>query len=174
VRYWYFLPVFDLSSTVYAEFPRVLVFEAEVCKRRLVSADLCVVQVVEEPVKPAEPEVPAAVVTVPKPAVAVSSSSSVSVSDKVGVVFVASGTANETLKARTLEMLAGRGVTEVTVASVMSPLQLPFAIKQMVAKGSTALTSVIVIAAFTEEVRPSLARAFSRSIRRVGGIPGGP
>lgn len=70
---------------------------------------------------------------------------------QVGVVVVGSGSANESLKARTMEVLSSRGVVQVCVGSVFSPLQLPFAVKKMLAKGG--FTAVIVVAAFTEEVR---------------------
>lgn len=67
------------------------------------------------------------------------------------MVVVGSGSANESLKARTMEVLSSRGVVQVCVGSVFSPLQLPFAVKKMLAKGG--FTAVIVVAAFTEEVR---------------------
>lgn len=105
---------------------------------------------VEEPVKAAEPEPAAVVPTVPKVVVAPVATTT-NVTDKVALVVATSSPAGESLKARTLEVLQSRGISQVTVTSVLSLLQLPFATKQLLARGG-GFTSVIVIAAITEEV----------------------
>lgn len=112
---------------------------------------MCEQKPVEEPVKAAEPEPAAVVPAVPK-VVAAPVVAATNVTDKVALVVASGSPAGESLKARTLEVLQARGISQVTVTSVLSLLQLPFATKQLLARGG-GFTSVIVIAAITEEVR---------------------
>lgn len=67
----------------------------------------------------------------------------------VGVVFASSCPLQNTLKARTLDALAARGVATATM-EVGDVLQLPLAAKQMAATGNYA--AIVVVAALTEDI----------------------
>lgn len=67
----------------------------------------------------------------------------------VGVVFASSSPLQDTLKTRTLNALAARGVATATM-EVGDVLQLPLAAKQMAATGNYA--AVVVVAVLTEDI----------------------
>jgi len=67
----------------------------------------------------------------------------------VGVLFASSSPLQSTLKTRTLDALAARGVATATM-EVGDVLQLPLAAKQMAATGNYA--AVVVVAALTEDI----------------------
>lgn len=95
-----------------------------------------------EPVQSEAPAVAAEPVPVQEP---------IATGVSIGLVYAATSTVNEALKARTVEVLQSRGVEDIKVVAVADVLQLPFAAKQMVARAK-GLVSVIVLAAITEEV----------------------